>query len=202
MRFSLFPLAIVLICSSFFVQAKMYKWVDDEGQMHFGDKIPLKYQSKEHDVLNERGMTAKHREAAKSSEQIAEEKRLDEERQKSVLAAEKKKKLDRVLLDAYDSEQDLMAARDSRLEDVAFQIQLAESSISALNKKIRAIEVHIADIKAENREAPNNLYNNINSEKQQLAVQKRVIASNKKRRAEIIEKYKDYIERFRAAQLH
>ncbi len=42
MRIALFtlPVVLVVIVSSFSVQAKMYKWVDEDGQMHFGDKIP------------------------------------------------------------------------------------------------------------------------------------------------------------------
>ena len=202
MRFTFIGLAVILIGSSFFVHAKMYKWVDDEGQMHFGDKIPQKYQTKEHDVLNERGMTAKHREAAKTPEQIAEDNRVKEERKKAAREAEKKRKLDQVLLDAYDSERDLIVARDSRLDDIALQIQLAESNISASNKKIVSLEKQVAQIKASNRKVPANLHDSLKNERQQVAAQVKVVESNKKRSAEVTAKYDDYIERFRAAQSH
>ena len=169
--------------------------------MHFGDKIPHKYLVKEHDVLDDRGMTAKHREAAKTPEQIAEEKRLEEEQQKAEREAEKRRRLDRVLLDAYDSENDLIRARDSRMDDVALQIQLANSNITASNKKIASLEKQVGQIKASNREVPANLYDNLNIEKREVAAQKRIIESNKKRSAEITEKYNGYIKRFRAARL-
>jgi benzoyl-CoA reductase/2-hydroxyglutaryl-CoA dehydratase subunit BcrC/BadD/HgdB len=202
MRFTLITLSTVLLSCSFSVQAKMYKWVDENGQMHFGDKIPQKYMEKEHDELNERGMKVKHKEAEKTAQEKAEEQRLEEERKKAAIEAEKKKKLDRVLLDAYDSESDLIVARDSRLDAVASQIHLSEAIISESNKKIESMEIQVAEIKASGREVPNNLYESIAIEKQQVASQTRVMESHKKRSVEISEKYNDYIKRFRDAQVH
>ena len=140
MRFTLFPLSVVLLSCAFSAQAKMYKWVDENGQMHFGDKIPQKYMTKEHDELNERGMKVRHKEAEKSAQEKAEAQRLEEERKQAALEAEKQKKLDQVLLDAYDSENDLVAARDSRLDAVASQIKLSEAIIAESNKKIKSLE--------------------------------------------------------------
>ncbi|MDT8283369.1 MAG: DUF4124 domain-containing protein, partial [Gammaproteobacteria bacterium] len=72
MRIPVFTLAIInlaaiLLTSSFCVQATMYKWTDNEGQMHFGDKIPSEYLVKEHDELNEQGDTTRHSDAAKTA---------------------------------------------------------------------------------------------------------------------------------------
>ncbi len=58
----------------------------------------------------------------------------------------------------------------------------------------------MGDIKASNREVPINLYKSIDSEKQQIVVQNRVMAKHKKHSDEISEKYNGYIERFRAAK--
>ena len=200
MRFTLFTLSVALLSCVFSAQAKMYKWIDENGDMHFGDKIPQKYLAKEHDVLNERGMKVKHKEAEKNAQEKAEEQRLEQERKKSVLEVQKKKKLDRVLLDAYDSENDLIIARDSRLDAVSTQIRLSEAIISESNKKIKSMEERVAQIKVSGREVPGNLYVNLENEKQQVATQTRVMQSHKKRGDEISEKYNDYIKRFREAR--
>ena len=200
MRFTLFTLSVVLFSCAFSAQAKMYKWVDENGQMHFGDKIPQKYLAKEHEELNERGMKVKHKEAEKNAQEKAEEQHLEQERKKAALEAQKKKKMDRVLLDAYDSENDLIIARDSRLEAVASQIQLSEAIISESNKKIKSMEERVAEIKVSGRTVPDNLYVTLESEKQQVATQTRVMLTHKKRSDEISEKYNDYIKRFKEAQ--
>ena len=200
MRITLFTLPVVLVVSSFTVQAKMYKWVDEDGQMHFGDKIPQKYLVKEHDELNEHGVKTKHREAEKTAEEKAKEKHLEKKRKKAALAEKKQKQLDRVLLDTYTSERDLVVARDSRLDALATQIQLSEAFISDANKKIESMEKQVAQIKAEGWEVPVDLHNRLNSEKQQVAVQMDVMKNHKKRSEKISAQFNGYIERFRVVR--
>lgn len=197
MRFVLFTLSAVFLFSPFAAQAKMYKWVDENGQMHFGDKIPTKYLVKEHEELNEQGVTVKHKEAAKTPEQKAEEKRQEKERKQAALEEKKKKQRDRVLLDTYTTERDLIVARDSRLDAVDSQIHLAESIIKDSNNKIESMEKRVTAIKASNREVPPELFQRIEREKQQVSVQSEVMANHKKRHDEISVQFNGYIERFK-----
>ncbi len=197
MRFALFILSVVLIAGSFSALAKMYKWVDEEGQMHFGDRIPAKYQLREHQELNDRGMVVKHKEAAKTAEQKAEDKRLEKERKKAALIKKKKKQRDRVLLDTFTTERDLIVARDSRLDAVDAQIQLANSIIADSAKKIESMEHQVVKIQASNREVPLDLYQHIDNEKEQVAVQSEVRNNHEKRRDNIAAQFDDYIKRFK-----
>jgi hypothetical protein len=201
MRFTLLTLSAVLLACAFPAQAKMYKWVDENGQIHFGDKIPTEYLVKEHDELNELGVKTRHREAAKTPEQKAEERRQERERKKVELEEKKKKQRDRVLLDTYTTERDLIVARDSRLDAVNSQIRLAETIISDSNKKIDSMEKQVTEIKASNREVPVDLYDRIDNEKQQVAIQTKVMENHKKRSNEIAEQFNGYIERFKVLKV-
>jgi hypothetical protein len=198
MRFTLFTLSAVLLSCSFFAQAKIYKWLDEEGQIHFGDEIPSKYIIRAHDELNHSGVVIKHRDAAKTAEQKAEEKRIEYERKKAALIEKKKKQRDRVLLDTYTTERDLIVARDSRMEAVDAQIQLADSIITDSNKKIESMEQQVVDIQASNREVPIGLYQRIDNEKEQVAVQSKVKKNHEKRRDEIVAQFNDFLNRFKA----
>ena len=196
MRFALYILPLVLVLSSFSAQAKMYKWVDEEGQMHFGDKIPEEYLVREHDVLNDTGMVIKHKEAAETAEQKAKARRLEYERQKAALIEKKEKQRDRVLLDTYTTNRDLIEARDSRLEAVDSQIQLANTIIADSNKKVESMEQQVIDIKASNRKVPLYLYSQLDNEKEQVKVQSKVKKNYEKRRDQIAIQFNDYIKRF------
>lgn len=197
MRFVFLVTTAVLLSSSFAVQAKMYKWIDEDGQMHFGDKIPPRYLVKAHDEINEQGVVLKHKERAKTTEEKAEEYRLERERKKVALAEKKKKQRDRVLLDTYTTERDLIVARDSRLEAVESQVRLAETIINDSNNKLGSMEKKITQIKASNRAVPPDLYKKIDSEKQQVKVQTEVMNNHIKRRDKISVQFDDYIERFK-----
>lgn len=200
MRFILLTLSAVFLSCSFSAQAVMYKWVDEDGQMHFGDKIPQKYLVKAHDELNEKGVKTQHREAAKTPAEKAEERRLEEERREAALEEKKERQLDRELLDTYTTERDLIIARDSRLDAVAIQMELSELIISSSNKKIEAMEKQAAEIKTSNREVPIELYNRIDNEKQQIVTQTRIMKKHKKRSDDISKKFHGYIERYRVAR--
>jgi len=197
MRFTIFTLSAILLSSSFASQAKMYKWVDEEGQMHFGDKIPPQYIIKAHDELNEQGVIIQHKSAAKTPEEKREERRLAAEVKKQELIAKKKRQRDRVLLDTYTTERDLFVARDSRLDAVGSQIQLATSIIADSNKKLETMEKQVVSIKTRKREVPADLYKRIKNEKQQIETQTRVMKNHKIRRDKISEQFNDYIARFK-----
>lgn len=197
MRYVLFSLSAIIFVCSFSAQAKMFKWVDEEGQMHFGDKIPPQYMVKEHQELNSSGVVIKHKDAAKTAEEKIEQRRLEREQKKAALIEKKKKQRDRVLLDTYTTERDLIVARDSRLEAVGSQVQLAETIIADSNKSIESLEKQVTQIKASNREVPADVYQRIDSEKQQVAVQSKVMASHKKRQDDIATQFNGYIERFK-----
>lgn len=197
MRSLVFIMSLLLFASSSAVQAKMYKWVDENGQVHFGDKVPVQYMEKAHDELNNRGLMVKHHQAAKTEAERAEEKRLAQEQKQKELEEKRRKQRDRVLLDTYTTERDLVVARDARLDAVDSQIQLAENIISDSNKKIESLENQVLQIKASNREVPADVYQRIDSEKQQVKVQSRLKKEHDKRRAEISQQFEGYIARFK-----
>jgi hypothetical protein len=185
-----------LVCS-LPVHAKMYKWVDENGQTHFGDKVPARYLKKEHKELNEQGATIKTHDAAETEEQIAEKRRQERLRKEEEKKAEAQAKRDRVLLDTYTTERDLVAARDARLDAVASQMQLSESIISDAERKHEATEKQITQIKATGREVPKNISDKVVREEKQLAIQQKIAQGHKERQQQIITQFDGYIDRFR-----
>jgi len=190
-------LLFVVMIISLPAQAKMYKWKDENGQTHFGDKIPAQYLKKEHHELNEQGATIKQYDAAETEEQIA------ARRQKERIAREAKKKADiqakrdRVLLDTYTTERDLVAARDARLDAIGSQMQLSESIIADAEKKLDLTEKQMTQIKAAGREVPKNIKDKMSREEKQLATQKKIASDHKERQEKITQQFDGYIERFR-----
>src|SRR5450756_1446560 len=62
-----------------------YRWVDEKGVVHFGDRIPSQDSQKEHTVLNREGVEVGRSDAQKSPAQIAEEARREQERLLSLI---------------------------------------------------------------------------------------------------------------------
>lgn len=197
MRIKIIPVMMIIACCAFSAQAKLYKWVDEKGQTHFGDKIPSKYLVKKHVELSETGDVIKTFAAAETPEQKARRKQLEIAQRKAELIEKKKKQRDRVLLDTYTTERDLVLARDSRLEAVDSQIHLAESIVEDSSRKVESLSKTIADIKSSGRVVPDDMFNRLENEKSQVKVQSAAVHKHKKRRQEINDQFNGYIERFR-----
>lgn len=113
---------------------KTYKWVDDQGVTHYGDRIPPEYAAQEQHVINSQGIETERIEAQKTPEQMAadEQKRID---------AEQRAARDRNLLNTYASVAEIERLRDTRLDLVTDQIKVTGQFLEVLNgrlKKLRA----------------------------------------------------------------
>ena len=100
-------------------EAKVFRWVDENGVVHFGDSIPAKYAELPKQVLNEHGVAVEELEGKKTPEQIEAE-RIEKER---LMAIELRKRADQALLATYLTVEEIMMHRDRRVE--LFQAQYA-----------------------------------------------------------------------------
>jgi Domain of unknown function (DUF4124) len=128
----------------------LYKWVDDQGVTHYGDRIPPEYASQEQHIINSQGVEISHLEAQKSAEQLAAEdqKRAD---------AEQRQNRDRNLLSTYDSVQEIERLRDQRLDLVADQIKVTNQFLDTLNgrmKKMRVSSMHFKPYNSDEKAPP------------------------------------------------
>src|SRR5215469_2428889 len=52
-----------------------YRWVDDQGIVHYGDQIPPQYAGKDREVINPEGVPVKNIDGQRSADQLASEAR-------------------------------------------------------------------------------------------------------------------------------
>lgn len=191
---------LILIISALFAvsaQAGLYRWVDENGAVHYGDKVPAKYLKQEHQELNEQGTTVKKHDRAMTAEEKAEKKKEEAERKR--LENEKRAQAlrDRVLTDTYTTERDLVAAKDARLDAIDSQLQLSKELIKNTQEKVEKTEQLIESLKASGKMVPESTYAKLEREKLALATQKGVQQGHQIKREEVIVQFDGYIERFR-----
>ena len=59
-------------------ESDVYHWTDNEGVMHYGDRVPPEFAATGHIVLNEQGVEIDRIDGEKTAEEKAEEKRRTE----------------------------------------------------------------------------------------------------------------------------
>ncbi|MFW2373315.1 MAG: DUF4124 domain-containing protein [Gammaproteobacteria bacterium] len=182
-------------------QAGLNKWVDEHGQVHYGDRVPLQYRNQHREVLNEQGVVVKKVEKGKSEEQLKKERQEREanaESNKQKMIEQRSKALrDRVLLDSYTQERDILIQRDARVDAVGSQISLTESIIKDHEKKLGAVKQRIQNIEQSGREVPENLHKEVIAVGRQLETHYQYVENKNNERQQIIDKFDDDIERFR-----
>jgi len=116
-------------------RANVYKWVDENGIVHYGDSIPARYAELPKEVLNDHGVTVKNLEGKKTPEQIEAE-RLE---QKRVAAIELQRRADQALLATYLSVDEILMHRDRRVELFQAQSRVTELYLRNLERRMQKL---------------------------------------------------------------
>jgi hypothetical protein len=125
--------------------AALYKWVDENGQIRYSDRLPVNQVKKKHQQLNSQGMVLSTREAAKSDEELAAEAaaKLKAEKEAAIQAKikEAQDKKDRVLLLTFSNENELGLTRNDRIEVLESVINLINKSIVTTQQTLQELQI-------------------------------------------------------------
>ncbi|MCK5480025.1 MAG: DUF4124 domain-containing protein [Gammaproteobacteria bacterium] len=175
----------------------MYKWVDDKGEVHYGDRIPPEYSDRERKKINERGRTLKVYEAARTPEEIAEAKRLRAIKlEQEKLAAEEARK-DHILMATYSSEDDMLKTRDGKLSSLEGLIQLTYRRNESMNRRIKQLTEDAADFERSGKMVPDILKRQIENIRTQTSENETFILVKKQEQDVLNRQFQKDIARFR-----
>ncbi len=115
---------------------KVYRWVDKNGQVHYGDSVPAEFAEQDRDVLNRQGVKVGREEGTITPEEAA----AKAAEEKAARDEQKRKLRDRVLIQTYQSVKELEVLRDTRLELVDAQLTIQEQSLANLRAQRAQVE--------------------------------------------------------------
>lgn len=127
-----FALALLISLAASAEEARVYRWVDESGLVHYGDSIPAEYAELPKQVLNERGITIGLLAGKKTEEQIEAE-RLEAERR---VVAALRQRADQALLATYLTVEEILMHRDRRVELFQAQSRVTELYLSNLTRRL------------------------------------------------------------------
>jgi Domain of unknown function (DUF4124) len=129
---------ILMMLFSASAEAKLYKWVDDNGTTHYGEVVPPEYANKDRDSLKKSGLLEKRPEkidpdAIRAKEQAEAKRKTDNQ------AAEEQKRRDNALMNTYSNEKEIDLARDRSLVLINARI---ESNVMLLKSSQANLDEH------------------------------------------------------------
>lgn len=110
-----------------------FRWVDDQGVVHYSDEVPPPDAGRDREVMNAQGVPVRHLEGQKSAEQLTAEAHARAE-------MIKQKQHDTFLVTTYTSVKDIEALRDARLEQLKTQRAAGQQYVEGLRARLSALQ--------------------------------------------------------------
>ena len=177
---------------------KTFRWVDDEGVVHFGDSVPPQYSENDVNVLNQQGVHVDFVKGRLSEAELAEierQKALDEERARQQRAK-------RILLATYQSVEEIEMHRDRRLELVEAQAKVANLYLRNLSVRLENLLDEASNFRpySDDPDAPPlplDLSEDLEMTRERLDRYRTIRDQNEERVREISDRFDVDIERFK-----
>jgi hypothetical protein len=175
-----------------------YKWVDEQGVVHYGDHIPPQYAQQDREVLNSQGVPVGHIEAAQSPEQAA---------ANALKKAElfRQRQHDSFLVSTYTSVKDIETLRDLRLDQLRGQRAAAEQYVESLRARLGSLQTRAVSYQPYNsnpdaRRMPDDLAENLVRTLNEVRVQSAALAAKSEEEKTLRAQFDADIQRYR--ELH
>jgi hypothetical protein len=184
------------------VQAgKLYKWIDENGQVRYGDKIPPQYAKDSNQTLNSQGVVVETKAAAKTPEQIAEEQRLAELEKQEEDKRRERQHQDRILLDTFTNEDEMIMTRDGKIEAIEAVVRITNGRIEKTRQRLAELNRTAANMERSGKQVPEAIQQQIAESRAQIRHNKEYIQNRKTEQQAIREKFEQDIKRFRELKI-
>lgn len=130
-------------------QAELYRWVDEDGEVHYSDRLPPDRAPEERRIFSRGGDTLRDVErmptAAELGELEAARQAAEEETRRSQEQRQLQAEYDRMLMLSYGSVNDLQRNRERRLQPLQIQLDNALRRQARLDARIEQLRAEAAD---------------------------------------------------------
>lgn len=157
---------------------KMYRWVDDQGNVFFSDVVPPDQVQHKRETLSEKARVVDMVEKAKTSAEREQQKRLDALRKQQEKLIAKQAADDKVLLSTYRSLEDMQSVLDKKLQGFDSDKSLQTGNLQLLEKQLVRQQQQAADLERNGKAIPAKLLDEIKSSQQQIDAIKQTLQHN------------------------
>ena len=192
-----------VLLGSFAVHAgeheRVYRWVDADGQIHYGDSVPPEYSDLPKQVLNEHAVTVDEIEGRKTEEQLAAEAKAKE----LEVQTELQLRADKALLATYLSVDEIVMHRDRRIELFQAQSRVTELYLRNLERRLTKLKREAAKYRpySEDPDAPlinEDLVADINETQSTIARHQQNLLKFQQDEQQMVSRFEGDISRFKS----
>lgn len=181
-------------------RAETYKWVDDQGDVHYSDSIPPDEAGarRELEIKSDRGVTVKRVEPPPTRAELQARARRRARAEAQARAEAEQDERDRILLRTYGSLDAMKSARDQRLHALEEHISLARERLRRLEERRRELADRAARMEREGSDGLEAVYARIDSVREHMHAQRDYIQRQRREKARVRARFEVDMARYRA----
>jgi hypothetical protein len=205
--FNLFILSAAILAADSAMAGKVYRWVDENGEVHYSETLPPDFEDKKHDELDDRGIVrAEDQSLVPSPPELTVEEGFKElprdssgmQRPKALYSDEEmQERMDRFLLLRYSSEQEILDAMDVEINQLEYDRTLLQTSEESMKEAYRGQIKEAANRQRSGVEVDPEIINSITGLQNRLAANERSLDGLEARETEIKATFGAELERYR-----
>lgn len=203
--------ALALACAAQAGAAEVYRWVDENGEVHYSETLPPDFEDKGHDVLNERGIVTDEdmKLTPPPPEEVPEEEQLKElprdssgmQRPKQLYSdAEMQRRMDNFLMLRYGSEQEIEDAMNVEIKQLAYDRRLLETTRQSMMQSYRGQVREAANKQRAGQQIPEATDLELEDLQKKLVETDQSLANLEIREQEIRAEFQKQLDRYRFLQ--
>lgn len=186
--------AAAACASTAMAQAKLYKWTDANGKVHYTDKLPTESAGRASEELNKHGTVMRKNSAPLTAEERADREQERKRKLEEAAVAKEQRRKDLALLNTYSTERDIEEARARALKANEEAIKDAERKLAEARKRGEKLKAE-AEFYAK-APMPRQLQQDISINELEIKAQTEVAEAKRKDVVAINAKYDDDKRRF------
>lgn len=210
---SIVAAVVVLLASNTVWAEKVYRWIDEEGNVHYTESLPPGYNDSGHDVLNESGividenlkLTPELQPQEETEEQVKAAEADELPRDSSGLPrpkplyteAQKQAKMDNFLMLRYESEQEITDAMNVEIKQLNYDRRLLEGSRNSMNESYRGQIRVAANKQRSGQTVPADTSKQIEDLRKKLADNAMSLSALDQREQDIKATFQEQLDRYR-----
>ena len=172
-------------------------WHNKDGVRECGNAVPPEYAQQGSEVKDKQGVTVGATGRAKTIEELESERAAVKQKDVEAEAVKKRAAQDRVLLDTFATEDDMILTRDGQTAHLDSQIHLVQSHIEKLQKNLDQMIERAAESERRGEKPPADVVKNIENVGGQLVDNHNFIDTKRKEQELIRARFETDIARFR-----
>lgn len=203
MRLKSHALALILLvpllligASDSYAKKRLYRWVDDEGNVTFSDQVPPDQVQHKRETLNEKAQVLDVVEKAKTPEELARQKRLEELRKEQEKIIAKQAAADKVLLATYRNLDDMNRALENKLALLDGKRRVIEGNKQRFDQQLLQQQQQAATLERNGQKIPEKLLKEIASSRQQIELTQQELQRHELERQAVEREFRADMARF------